>query len=258
MTCQVLERNGQPFLAYQADLPRPGAPTILFLPGYRSDMTGSKVSGLAAYAQQKCLNMVRFDYSGHGQSGGNFRDTAIGDWLRDAVDIIDHVVPAGPVVVVGSSMGGWIALQVALQRPDRVIGLVGVAAAPDFTPQMFAGLNDTQRQELAAQGYIELPPVEAGYDPYYISQKLIDDGAGMLVLGQQHILSIPMILLHGGRDTTVPSAVTGAIERAFPRANILVHLIPDGDHALSRPDDLAVLYRAVETMLSGRLGDFVI
>jgi pimeloyl-ACP methyl ester carboxylesterase len=256
MPCQVLKRQDQPDIVYETSVVDTKSPTVLFIHGYRSDMTGSKSAALHAYCAENGINFTRFDASGHGQSVGEFRNLTLSDWLQDTLDIIDQVIK-GQIILVGSSMGGWLALRAAQERSDRVIGIIGVAAAPDFTEQMKAGLTPDQAAIMNRDGVIEVPSAY-GPDPYVITRALIDDGQQHLLLGRQNDLAIPMILLQGGSDPVVPRETPDKINVAFPRSSILVHLVEDGDHGLSQPDDLAVLYRAVDAMLSGRLADFVI
>lgn len=244
MTCQVLKRANLPDIAYQFDRFDDG-PVVLFCPGYRSDMSGTKASAIAAHARDNGINLLRFDYSGHGQSGGVFEELTLSHWVQDAADIMDHTVGQAPVIIIGSSMGGWVGLLLAMGRPDRVRALIGIAAAPDFTRTMDKGLTAAQLAILNDGGVLRIGST-LGNDPYVITKALIDDGEGLCLLDKSHDLAIPMVLLQGRQDPAVSWETPAAIERAFPKAPIKTILIDDGDHSLSRPQDLAILYRELE------------
>lgn len=244
MSCHLLDRKGAPRLAYTAEIPNPDAPVVLFLSGYRSDQKGAKITALIPWAREKGMNLVRFDYSGCGESEGNFDTLCISDWIQDTCDILDHVVPAGPVILVGSSMGGWIALRVAEERKDRIRALVGVSAAPDFTPDLLAELTADQRAEYDRMGLVKIGD-DAGRLPYVVTRKLIEDGERNNILQRPHDLEIPIVLVHGKKDTLVPWTLCEQVVRAYPNCKIEVRLIEDGDHSLSRPQDLAILQHAI-------------
>ncbi len=228
---------------------RPGTgPTLVFLPGYMSDMAGSKALCLDDWAAQRGHACLRFDYSGCGQSEGRFEDGSIGRWTQDALALIDRLT-SGPVLLVGSSMGGWIALRIALARPDRVAGLVGIAAAPDFT---LWGVTDTLSAAEAAQlrrtGRL-IRPSDYGPEPYVYTTTLLDDGARQTVLDQPLPLACPVRLLQGQLDDAVPWQLALQLAAHIGSADVQVTLIKDGDHRLSRPADLALLTRTVESLL---------
>ena len=155
------------------------SPTVVFLPGYGSDMTGDKATALAAFCAEHGQAMLRFDYSGHGSSGGNFLDGTIGVWAADALTAIDRLTE-GPLILIGSSMGGWIALLAGLARRDRIAGLIGIAAAPDFTARIGPALSDTQRAALLRDGVIYRPSRYG--DPTPLTRALVEDGANHLLL----------------------------------------------------------------------------
>src|ERR1700733_5972705 len=178
------------------------SPTVVFLPGYRSDMTGDKATSLAAFCTEHGHALLRLDYSGHGRSGGRFEDGTIGIWTKDALAAIDHLIE-GPLVLVGSSMGGWIALLCALARRERIVALVGIAAAPDFTEAlMWHALSFEQRAQLMQHGVIHLPSQYG--DPTPITRALIEDGRNPLLLSAPIGLDCPVRLLQGQGDPDGP------------------------------------------------------
>lgn len=223
-------------------------PVIVFLPGFNSDMAGSKATALRDWAAAHGRAMLRLDYSGHGASGGTFEDGSVGRWAEDALYVIDRVAAEGPLLLVGSSMGGWIALLIALRRVDRVVGLVGIAAAPDFTESLiWAGLSAEERASLMATGR-RVVPSQYG-DPYVITRGLIEDGRRHLLLGGAIPLPCPIRLLQGQRDEDVPWRTALAIAEQVTSEDVEVVLVKDGDHRLSRERDLALLVRTVGTLL---------
>jgi pimeloyl-ACP methyl ester carboxylesterase len=222
-------------------------PTVVFLPGFRSDMTGDKATALAACCAERGQAMLRFDYSGHGVSGGRFEDGTIGRWTDDALAVIDRLTE-GPLVLVGSSMGGWIALLAALARPDRVAALIGIAAAPDFTETlMWQAMSFEQRATLMRDGVLPRPS-EYG-EPYPITRALIEDGRNRLLLHASIALDCPVRLLHGQDDPDVPWEMALRIAEQLTSQDVQVILVKDGDHRLSRPQDLALLRRTLAPLL---------
>lgn len=241
-----LDRSNGTELAW-ISLPGEG-PTIVFLPGFRSDMTGDKATALATFCAERGLAMLRFDYSGHGASSGDFLDGTIGAWASDAWAAIDALT-AGPVILVGSSMGGWIALLTALAHPDRVAGLIGIAAAPDFTEQlMLNSMIPSERATLERDGVLYV--LSQYGDPTPITKALIDDGARHLVLTGRIPIRCPVRLLHGQADPDVPWEFALRIAEQLETPDVQVALIKDGDHRLSRPSDLALLRRTVAALLA--------
>jgi pimeloyl-ACP methyl ester carboxylesterase len=223
-------------------------PTVVFLPGYRSDMTGDKATALATFCASRGHAMLRFDYSGHGASGGRFEDGTIGVWTGDALAAIDRLTD-GPMVLVGSSMGGWIALLCALARRDRTAALVGIAAAADFTEAlMWQSLSFEQRARLMQHGVIHVPSQYG--DPTPITRALIEDGRNHLLLSAPIALDCPVRLLHGQADPDVPWEMALRIAEQVTSADVQVTLVKDGDHRLSRPHDLALLCRVVGALLA--------
>lgn len=224
-------------------------PGVVFLGGFKSDMTGSKALFLEDWAQRNGRAFLRFDYSGHGQSSGDFLDGAIGDWFEDALAVITART-TGPQILVGSSMGGWISLLVARAMPARVAGLVGIAAAPDFTEDsMWAGFDDQQRRTLAEQGRVELPS-DYSPDPYVITRRLIEEGRAHLVLRDPLPLPFPVRLLQGTEDTDVPPAVALNLLQHAAGPDIRLTLVKGADHRFSTPDCLALLAATLDDLLT--------
>jgi len=225
------------------------APGVVFLGGFRSDMDGTKALHLEDWARRGGRAFLRFDYSGHGQSSGDFLEGSIGDWAEDAMAAIGTLTD-GPQVLVGSSMGGWIALLVAKAMPDRVAGLVGVAAAPDFTEDsMWAGFSEEERRQLADKGRVEQPS-DYSPEPYIITRRLIEEGRGTLVLRDPLKLPFPVRLLQGTADTDVDVSVALRLLGHAVGEDIRLTLVKGADHRFSTPDCLALIARAVEEVLA--------
>jgi pimeloyl-ACP methyl ester carboxylesterase len=222
-------------------------PTVVFLPGFRSDMNGDKATALAAFCADRGVGMLRFDYSGHGASGGDFLDGSIGAWAADALSAIDALT-TGQLILVGSSMGGWIALLTALARPERIAALVGIAAAPDFTQRlMWDAMAPSERATLERDGVFYVPSQYG--DPTPITLKLVRDGANHLVLDGPMAIRCPVRLLHGQADPDVPWELALRIAERLESQDVQVTLVKDGDHRLSRPADLALLRQTVGALL---------
>jgi pimeloyl-ACP methyl ester carboxylesterase len=233
-------------IAYRATPGR--APGILFLTGYRSVMTGEKATALAALARRRHHACVRFDYSGHGASSGLFENQVLSDWLDDALAVLDRLT-SGPQILVGSSMGGYLALLVALHRPNRVKALIGIATAADFTERLVMGaLNESERERFQRDGELRrASPYEAGGYPF--TWRLVEDGRRHLVLDRPINILCPVRLLHGARDTDVPPALSHEVAERLTAPDVQVIMVKDGDHRLSRPTDLRLLTRTVEEFL---------
>jgi pimeloyl-ACP methyl ester carboxylesterase len=214
-------------------------PTVVFLGGFRSDMTGTKAVFLEDRARARGRAFLRFDYSGHGQSEGRFEDGCIGDWLEDARAVLATV--AGPVVLVGSSMGGWISLLLARERP--VAGLVTIAAAPDFTDAMWAEFTAAQRAEVM-QG-VTLRPSDYG-DPYPITRRLIEDGRTRRIFDRPLSLPMPTRFLQGTADADVPQAVALRLLDHAQGPDIRLTLVKGADHRFSDPACLTLIAQAVQ------------
>jgi pimeloyl-ACP methyl ester carboxylesterase len=219
-------------------------PGVVFLHGLRSDMTGTKALALADWARRTGRAFVRFDCSGHGRSSGRFEEGAIGDWFADALAVL-NLLTGGPQVLVGSSMGGWLALLLARAVPGRVRGLVGIAAAPDFTEDsMWAQATEAQRTALLRDGFIQRPG-DYGDDPYVITRRLIEEGRAHLVLPSPLSLPFPVRLLHGTADADVPPAVALRLLDHATSPDIRLTLVKDADHRFSSPACLALIETAI-------------
>lgn len=210
-------------------------------------MTGTKAVFLEDWARETGRNFLRFDYSGHGQSRGAFEDGCLGDWIADAREIITALTD-GPQVLVGSSMGGWVALSLARDMGPKVAGLVGIAAAPDFTEDaMWDAFSATQREALMRDGRIELP-TEYDDQPYVITRKLIEDGRRQLLLRDPLSLDCPVRLLHGTADVDVAQSVPLRILAHAQCADMELTLVKGADHRFSEPDNLAQIVAAVDAV----------
>jgi pimeloyl-ACP methyl ester carboxylesterase len=235
---EFLTREDGIRLAYR-HLPGNG-PTIVFLPGYMSDMQGGKAQALAAWAQAQGRAMLRLDYSGCGESEGSFEDGTLDIWRDDVLAVIHRVVN-GPVLLVGSSMGGWLMLLVALALGDTVIAMVGIAAAPDFTDWDFV---DDDKVSIKTQGRIERPS-DYGYNPMVITKGFWQSGQDNLQLVRQIAIDCPVRLIHGQQDPDVPWDISMQLARQIGSSDVQTILIKDGDHRLSRDQDIALL---IETL----------
>lgn len=244
-TVAYLSQNNGKKLAYrhlEGDKP---LPTLVFLGGYRSDMTGTKAAYLADFCADKGYALLRFDYSGHGASDGDFKDGCIGDWTEDALHIIQTLVK-GDIILIGSSMGGWIGLLVAKAMGTRVKGFIGIAAAPDFTHDVWhSEMNDAQRELCKKQGYINTP------DGDTLTYKLLQEGEAHLIFDKPLNLPYPVILLQGKLDAVVPYQTAQKLA-AHITSNVApeIILIDDGDHRLARENDLELLETIIRNLLT--------
>jgi pimeloyl-ACP methyl ester carboxylesterase len=221
-------------------------PTVVWLGGFRSDMSGTKAQALAEWAARAGRAYIRFDYLGHGESSGDFQAKGtITRWREDALAVLDELVE-GPVVLVGSSMGGWIACLAAMARPDRVAGLLLIAPAPDFTEKLMAPqIPPRGHAALAAEG-VWLRPSAYGDEGYPITRALLEDGARWSILGAEPVpIEAPVRILQGGADPDVPWRHALELAQAIRGEDVVFFLIKDGDHRLSRPQDIARLIAAV-------------
>ncbi|MBK5945907.1 alpha/beta hydrolase [Rhodobacter veldkampii DSM 11550] len=226
-------------------------PGVVFLGGFRSDMDGTKALALEAWARAQGRAFVRFDYSGHGKSGGTFEAGCIGDWFEDARAVISAQA-AGPQVLVGSSMGGWVSLLIAREMPETVAGLVTIAAAPDFTEDsMWAGFTDAQRAELLTTGQTTLSSDYGA--PYIITRRLIEDGRDRLVLRSPLPLPFPTRFLQGTADADVDLSVALRLLAHAGGDDMRLTLVKGADHRFSTPDCLRLIEDSVAEVLA-RIG----
>ena len=216
-------------------------PAIVFLPGYASDMAGTKALALDAWAERDGRAFVRFDYRGCGESAGAFADFTLDDWRDDALAVIDSI--DGPVVLAGSSMGGWIMLLAALARPEKVTALVGLAAAPDFTEW---GFDAAQKAAFVADGRV-LEPSAYG-PPLLTTRGFWEAGQRNLLLDGEIAIDVPVRLIQGQRDRDVPWHHAPLLAGRLRSADVQVILVKDGDHRLSRDTDIALLIRTIESL----------
>lgn len=224
-------------------------PGVVFLGGFQSDMTGTKAIALEAYAKKRALSYLRFDYNGHGQSDGQFTNGTIGLWYQNAMDIITQCT-TGAQILVGSSMGGWLALLIARHYPERVAALVGIAAAPDFTEAlMWQGFSNAQKQQLMAKGYID---IESDYEaPYTITRALIEDGRKYLLFNAPLDLgTTPVRLLQGDADTDVPMAHAVRLFHHIEGDNVHLSLIKGADHRFSTAACLSIIEHTIDNVVA--------
>ncbi|MEM6902604.1 MAG: alpha/beta fold hydrolase [Pseudomonadota bacterium] len=247
---QFLTLNDGRKLAYHRHASAVGddRPWVVFLGGFRSDMTGTKAAFFEQESAALGVSFLRFDYTGHGQSSGDFAAGSIGDWTQDAIDAIDHLTE-GKLILIGSSMGGWIMLNVALARLDRIAGLIGIAAAPDFTEDlMYASLTEAEKAALKRDGRIEQPN-DYSDEPYLITQHLIEEGRQHLRLREPMPIDVPVRLVHGMRDTDVPWCLSAKIMEQVASDDVELLLVKSGDHRFSEPHCLSLLSRVYRSLL---------
>ncbi len=221
-------------------------PGIVWLGGFRSDMLGTKAGFLDEWAKHNARALLRFDYSGHGESDGAFEDGSIGEWTADAIAAFDALT-GGPQILVGSSMGAWIATLLAMERPDRIAGCIFIAPAPDFTEAlMWPSFSDAQRETIMRDGKLVQP---SDYDaPELITRKLIEDGRRHLVMQKPIPIDCPVCILQGMKDDAVPYAHALAFADKLASENVEVTLTKNGDHRLSSPADLERLALTLSTI----------
>lgn len=223
-------------------------PCVIFMGGFKSDMTGSKALALESLCQQRGQRFIRFDYTGHGQSSGNFRDGTIGSWQQDVLDVID-TLGSDNNILVGSSMGAWQMLLAAKARSEKVMALVGIASAPDFTEKLiWEQFSLEQKQTMSEQGEVLLPSCY-GEDPYPITKQLIEDGRKHLLLNSLIPINVPVRLIHGLKDEDVPWQFSVRLAECLASNDVQVHYIKNGGHRLSEPEHLEILCKTVKNLL---------
>jgi len=225
-------------------------PGLFWLSGFKSDMSGTKAEEVAGFAAQEGRAMTRFDYSGHGLSGGAFEDACVSDWLEETQTVFDRYCTQ-PTIVVGSSMGGWLAMLLALARKDTgfIKGLVLIAPAADFTKELMwkQRFSDEIRETILRDGRFEQPSAYSD-DPYVITRKLIEDGRQHLILDKPLHTGCPVTILQGIEDPDVPWQHAQRLVEALPQDDVTFTLVPDGDHRLSRPQDIELLLKAIQNL----------
>ena len=235
-------------LAYKVQSGR--GPTVVWLGGFRSDLGGTKAQAIAEWAQKRGQAYLRFDYQGHGQSSGAFEDGTISRWRQDALAVIDELTE-GPLVLVGSSMGGWISCLVAAVRPERLACVLLIAPAPDFTESLMKpALPPEALSALAQHGAWTVPPAFGGGDSYTLTRTFLEDGARWSVLPGPVPIRCPVRILQGGLDEPVPWTHALELAHAIEGQDVVFSLIKDGDHRLSRPQDIARLLATLEELLA--------
>lgn len=225
---------------------------LFWLSGFKSDMSGSKAVAVADWARAKGHSVTRFDYSGHGLSGGVFEEACLSDWLEETLAVFDACCGEN-TVVIGSSMGGWLAMLLALARKDscKIKGLVLIAPAADFTEELMwkHRFTDEIRETIMEAGRFEQPSAYSD-DPYVITRKLIEDGRNHLILNRSLHTGCPVAILQGAKDPDVPWQHAQRLVEALPLDDVTFTMVPDGDHRLSRPEDIDLLLRTIDRMMS--------
>lgn len=243
MRGEILSLNDYP-IAYETLTG--SSPGVMFFTGFKSDMMGQKAEALYAHCKKNDIGFTRFDYGGHGASGGVFECSTIGSWLMDSLQVFDTLTE-GKVILVGSSMGGWIALLLARLRPERVAGIIGIAAAPDFTEKLIWDVATLeQKEQLMQAGYFLIPNCYGG-EPYAITRALIEEGREHLLLDAPIDIRCPVRLLHGTKDADVPCEIASELVKCLPNAKLT--LVQDGDHRLSAPEQLQLLTDTLDQLI---------
>lgn len=219
-------------------------PTLLFLPGYASDMEGAKAVAIDRFAEDRGIALVRFDYSGTGSSPGDFAAATLSGWLDEALAVTDRFAK-GAFIPVGSSMGGWISLHLALQRPDRVKALVGIAAAPDFTQW---GFGESQKQQIAREGLLE-EDNPYGPEPFRTYREFWESGQALRLLEDPIAVDCPVRLIHGEEDADVPLDIAVRLMRQLRSADVQLNIVKGGGHRLSEPHEIAAILSTIAGLL---------
>ena len=222
------------------------APTLLFLPGYASDMDGGKAVAIDDYAARHSTGCLRFDYSGTGLSDGDFADGTLATWREEMLHMIDHVAATGPIIVIGSSMGGWLALHAAVARPDRIAGLLGIAAAPDFTDW---GFSEEQKATIRETGKLE-EPNPYGPEPYVTHRGFFEAGEQLKLLGSTIGYDGPARFVHGDEDADVPWRIAARAMAQLASSDVQLKLIKHGGHRLSEPHEIEAILASLDELVN--------
>ncbi len=248
MTRESLTCEDGEIIAFKRNIGQADAPTFIWCGGLKSDMEGGKAVHLHAWAKSRDVNYIRFDYFGHGESSGDFVDGTLSRWAGDVERVMDALTN-GPVILFGSSMGGWASLLSAAARPDKVKGLILINPAPDFTEKMvYASWDDARREMLETDGVV-YEPSDYG-EPYAYSKALIEDGRARQILDAPIEFSGPVRILQGEQDSVVAWEYSHKIMGALSSQDVLYTLIKGGDHSLSRPEDLKLLTQTADSILT--------
>jgi pimeloyl-ACP methyl ester carboxylesterase len=240
--------NQEHFLAYrQLKVKSNNKYGIIFLGGFKSDMNGTKAQAIAAYSQKKGYDLLTFDYFGHGYSSGEFTDGTIGMWLENALLVIDQLTKDKPQILIGSSMGGWLMLLAALARPEKIAGLIGLAAAPDFTEDLiWEDLTIEQKEKLLKTKLIELDTCD---HPFPISLELITEARKHLLLRKEIPLNMPIRLIQGMDDKDVPYSTAIKLAEQLTSKDLQIHLLKNAEHRLSQPQELEFICKTLDDLL---------
>jgi pimeloyl-ACP methyl ester carboxylesterase len=223
-------------------------PGIVYLAGYGSDMRGEKPQALEELCLKYDYSYLRFEYLGIGDSSGEFLNYAIADWFQNSLDVIDHLTD-GPQLLVGSSMGGWLMLKVAMARKNRIAGLVGIAPAPDFTENlMWKQFNAEHKLQLETNGVLHLKHLSG--EDYCVTMKMIEDGRKMLVMDKDIDIKIPVAIIHGMQDMDVPYQLSMHLVDKIESSDVSLHLIKNAAHRFSEPDNLQFMTDVVAQMMN--------
>lgn len=244
----ILKNAQQGFIAYHKSEGKENLPTIIFLGGLMSDMQGTKAIELEKFCKGKEISFIRFDYTGHGESSGKFTDGAISIWKNDALHVIDQLT-TGQLILIGSSLGGWISLLAALERENRIEAIVGIAPAPDFTEELiWQKMKPIEQRNLMESGIFNL---DSEYDdhPYPVTKELIEDGRKNLILNDKIELNCPIRLIHGMDDEDVPCDISVRLSEVLTTEDICVNLVPTGDHRMSTPENISLLCDTLDDLL---------
>ena len=215
---------------------------VIFIHGLNSDMNGGKALAIEQYAKKNKLNFIRFDCRGHGSSEGKFEDFTISDWRKDLLDIIDNVA-RGPQILIGSSMGGWLMMLAAKARPQRIKGLIGLAAAPDFGKDLYKALNKKNKKEISTKGITKY--TSYGFS-YYLTKKFFIEAEKNRVLKKPFRFSKPMVLIHGLKDNVVKEDVPRKILKKVTGKNVNIIYLKESDHRLSSLTDLTIIKESID------------